>query len=155
VSNDRGILQPGTLAAATSCPRFTGATRLGVSDVFHLGVTNMSKAASKNTDARDDERGRVADEMAARLRQRGVRLSGHETGEDLANLLEAVEEFEGVVQNRGGDLMVDEPVAGDRPILPDDRAFVLPVRGERETVSAFIGHIAEATARARHVHGRS
>lgn len=114
----------------------------------------MSKAPSRNTDPNDNERRRVADEMAARLRQRGVRLEGRETGEQLANLLEAVEDFEAVVQNRGGDLMVDEPVAGSRPILPDDRAFVLPVRHEHEKVSAFIGRIAEATARARHVHGR-
>jgi hypothetical protein len=114
----------------------------------------MTKRASTNTDARDDERRRVADEMAARLRGRGVRLDGREAGEELANLLEAVEEFEGVVQAHGGDLMVDEPVRSGGPVTPDDQAFVLPARRERESVSEFIERIAEATARARRVHAR-
>jgi hypothetical protein len=114
----------------------------------------MTKRASTNTDARDDERRRVADEMAARLRGRGVRLDGREAGEELANLLEAVEEFEGVVQAHGGDLMVDEPVRSGGPVTPDEQAFVLPARRERESVSEFIERIAEATARARRVHAR-
>ncbi|MFL5604978.1 MAG: hypothetical protein ACJ8AD_00900 [Gemmatimonadaceae bacterium] len=114
----------------------------------------MTKRANTNTDARDDEQRRVADEMAARLRGRGVRLDGRESGEDLANLLEAVEEFEGVVQSHGGDLMVDEPVRSGRPVTPDDQAFVLPARRERESVAEYIDRIAEAIARARRVHAR-
>jgi hypothetical protein len=114
----------------------------------------MSPLENANRDARDDERRRVADEMAARLRRRGVRLDGRETGEELANLLEAVEEFEGAVQTHGGDLMVDEPVRSGGPVSPDDQAFVLPARRERESVSDYIGRIAEAAARARRVHTR-
>ena len=114
----------------------------------------MPKRADTTTDPRDDERRRVADEMGARLRARGVRLDDQESGEELANLLEAVEEFEGVVQSHGGDLMVDEPVRGDAPVTPDDRAFVLPARRERESVSAYIDRIAEASALARRVHAR-
>jgi hypothetical protein len=116
----------------------------------------MSPLDNTNPDPRDDERRRVADEMAARLRARGVRLDGHEGGEELANLLEAVEEFESVVQSHGGDLMVDEPVrsGGPPPVTPDDRAFVLPARRERERVSEYIQRIAEASARARRVHAR-
>jgi hypothetical protein len=114
----------------------------------------MTKRASTNTDPRDEERRRVADEMAARLRGRGVRLEGRESGEELANLLEAVEEFEGVVQSHGGDLMVDEPVRRGGPVTPDDRAFVLPARREHESVSEYIGRIVEASARARRVHAR-
>jgi hypothetical protein len=114
----------------------------------------MTTHADTNTDSRDDERRRVADEMAGRLRARGVRLDGREGGEELANLLEAVEEFEGVVQSHGGDLMVDEPVRSGGPVTPDDQAFVLPTRRERESVSDYIDRIAEATARARRVHAR-
>jgi hypothetical protein len=114
----------------------------------------MTRPASTNTDAGDDERQRVADEMAARLRGRGVRVDGHDGGEELANLLEAVEEFEGVVQSHGGDLMVDEPVRSGAPVTPDDRAFVLPSRREREGVAEYIERIADATARARRVHVR-
>jgi hypothetical protein len=114
----------------------------------------MSRRASTNTDSRDEERRRVADEMAARLRARGVRLDGREGGEDIANLLEAVEEFEGVVQAHGGDLMVDEPVRSGGPVTPDDQAFVLPARRDGESVSDYIERIAGATAHARRVHAR-
>jgi hypothetical protein len=114
----------------------------------------MSKNPSRTTDTSDDDRRRVADEMSARLRARGVRLDGRETAEEIANLLEAVEEFEGAVEAHGGDLMVDEPVRRGAPVSPDDRAFVLPSRHEHESVPAFIGRITEATARARQVHRR-
>ena len=114
----------------------------------------MTKSASTTTDSRDEERRRVADEMASRLRRRGVRLDGREGGEELANLLEAVEEFEGIVQSHGGDLMVDEPVRSDGPVTPDDQAFVLPARRTGESVSQYIDRIAEAAARARQVHER-
>jgi hypothetical protein len=113
-----------------------------------------SNRTSGNTDAGDDERRRVADEMGARLRARGVRLDGRETGEQLADLLDAVEEFESTVEAHGGDLMVDEPVRSGARLSPDNRAFVLPVRREGESVSALIGRIAEATAGARQVHER-
>ncbi len=114
----------------------------------------MTKRADTNPDSRDDERRRVADEMGARLRARGVRLDSRESGEDLANLLEAVEEFESVVQSHGGDLMVDEPVRSGAPVTPDEQAFVLPARRERESVPVYIDRIAEASARARRVHAR-
>jgi hypothetical protein len=113
-----------------------------------------SSRTSRNTDGDDDERRRVADELGARLRARGVRLDGRETGEQLANLLDAVETFEGAVEAHGGDLMVDEPVRSEARVSPDNRAFVLPVRREGESVAALIGRIAEATAHARQVHGR-
>jgi hypothetical protein len=50
--------------------------------------------------------------------------------------------------------MVDEPVRSGGPVTPDDQAFVLPARREREPVSDYIDRIAEATARARRVHVR-
>jgi hypothetical protein len=113
-----------------------------------------SNRTSESTGGGDDERRRVADEMGARLRARGVRLDGRETGEQLADLLDAVEEFESTVEAHGGDLMVDEPVRSGARVSPDNRAFVLPARREGESVSALIDRIAEATARARQVHGQ-
>lgn len=92
----------------------------------------------------DDERQRIASEVASRLRRRGVQLSGGESAVELADLEEAVEEFERAVERSGGDLMVDEPVAGRSPIAPDEAAYVLPVRKTRESVAAFIERIAEA-----------
>ena len=53
-----------------------------------------------------DDRRRVAQEVAARLSRRGVSLTGHESSEELADLLEAVERFEDAVERRGADLMV-------------------------------------------------
>jgi hypothetical protein len=97
--------------------------------------------------ARDDRR-RAADEIAVRLRRRGIRLLGHENEEELVELLEAVERFEHVVERKGGDLMVDEPVRGERPSQPDDAAFVIPARQGSESTASFIERIDEAAARA-------
>ena len=96
-----------------------------------------------------DDRRRVAQEVAARLSRRGVSLNGHESSEELADLLDAVERFEDAVERRGADLMVDEPVQGTRaPIAPDNTAFVLPRREKSESVVQFIGRLNEATRRA-------
>lgn len=99
---------------------------------------------NRPSDEGDDERRRVAAEVAARLRRRGVQLSGGETAVELADLEETVEEFERAVERSGGDLMVDEPVDGESPIAPDEAAFVLPVRKSGETIASFIGRISDA-----------
>lgn len=102
---------------------------------------------NRSSDAADDERQRVAAEVASRLRRRGVQLSGSESEVELADIEESVEEFERAVERSGGDLMVDEPVAGDSPIAPDETAFVLPARKANESVASFIGRISDATER--------
>jgi hypothetical protein len=92
-----------------------------------------------------DERSASEAEVADRLRRRGVALDGREADEALVTLLEAVEAFERVVEQRGGDLMVDEPV--DREVSqPDNQAFVLPRRQAHETIDAFTARVREATA---------
>jgi len=95
----------------------------------------------------EDERERVANEIAARLRHDGVALTGDEAGEELARLLEAVERFERAVMRAGGDRMLDEPIGGISPIQPDDAAYVLPRRERDEPVEQFIGRIHHATER--------
>src|SRR5436190_16108138 len=87
----------------------------------------------------------VAQEVAGRLRRRGIALKGDERPEDLADLLSAVERFEGAVEARGGDLMVDDLQSSQ----PDDRHFVLPRRARGETVRAYIVRIDEAAAELR------
>jgi hypothetical protein len=99
-------------------------------------------------DESGDERRDVANEIAGRLRTRGVHLTGHETDDELVRVLEAVERFEKTVERRGGDLMVDEPVDGSLPREPDDRRFVLPRRQGNESVNTFISRIVVATDRA-------
>ena len=57
----------------------------------------------------DSEITRVSQDLAYRLRQRGVAVRDDESPEDIVNLLEGVEAFEQAVMSKGGDLMVDEP----------------------------------------------
>ena len=97
-----------------------------------------------------EARAHAAGEIAVQLRRRGVHLTGRETDEELVDLLDAIEAFESAVEGAGGDLMLDEPVAGsDAPLQPDDAAFALPSRGEHESVSAYIGRLDAAATRIR------
>ena len=94
---------------------------------------------------RDEERQRVGQETVARLRSRGVALTGSEALDELADLMSAVEEFEEQVSVHGGDLMVDDL----RSSQPDDPHFVLPARGD-ENVASYISRIDAASERLRH-----
>jgi hypothetical protein len=116
-------------------------------------VTPASPSGSR--DSSDEERRRIAEEMSLRLRRNGVQLTGTESTEELADLEEAVEKFERMVERGGGDLMVDEPVAGGSPIAPDEAEFVLPTRKPSESVPAYIKRIHEAASRAGHKGGAS
>jgi hypothetical protein len=98
--------------------------------------------------ARDEERDArdtAAAEARARLRGRGVALTGAERPEELGDLLEAVERFEATVEAHGGDLMVDDLKSAQ----PDDSHFVLPRRDKSEAVRAYIDRIVTATAKLR------
>src|SRR6266568_9620250 len=93
----------------------------------------------------DDEleaRTAAAAEVTARLRNRGIAVTGTEDPEDLVNLLSAVERFEAAVEAHGGDLMVDDLKSAQ----PDDRHFVVPRRAHGEAVRIYINRIDAATA---------
>jgi hypothetical protein len=94
---------------------------------------------------RGEEQAAVAAEVAARLRDRGVTVTGAERPEDLADLLSAVERFEAAVEAHGGDLMVDDLKSSE----PDDEHFVVPRRDHGEAIRAYIGRIDDAAARLR------
>ena len=96
-----------------------------------------------------DQRRRVADEISTRLRRNGVLLLGTETLEQIGDLLESVERFEEAVEQRGGDLMVDEPINGVGPIAPDEPDFLLPRRRGEESVASFMGRIDAAASALR------
>jgi len=87
------------------------------------------------------ERAAAAAEVAARLRSRGITVTGGENPEDLVDLLSAVERFEAAVEAHGGDLMVDDLKSS----RPDDRHFVVPRRAPREAVRAYISRVDAAT----------
>ena len=90
---------------------------------------------------------RNSEEVAGRLAARGIDVSSDENPETLVRLLEAVESFERNVQRKGGDLMVDEPV-GSKPVRqPDNAAFVLPRRGDDESIAQYTERIGQAAQR--------
>jgi hypothetical protein len=104
-----------------------------------------NKFPARATDATADI-ARVGGQLADRLRHRGVRLTGQEKAEELADLMDAVERFEGVVEEGGGDLMMDEPTKPGARVSPDQPDFVLPQRRDNESVAQLITRIAEAGA---------
>jgi hypothetical protein len=87
----------------------------------------------------------AAVEVTARLRGRGITVTGAERPEDLVDLLSAVERFEAAVEAHGGDLMVDDLKSSQ----PDDRHFVVPRRAHGEVLRTYIGRIDEATVQLR------
>jgi hypothetical protein len=91
---------------------------------------------------------RVSQELADRLRTRGIEVLESDSPDDVFRLVEAVEEFEAVVEARGGDLMVDEPPTSGRA-QPDDADFLLPTRAADETIAAYTKRLQVATAAAR------
>jgi hypothetical protein len=95
---------------------------------------------------RDDDRDvtRVTQDIAGRLRLRGVAVHDDESPEEIVSLLEGVEAFERAVESRGGDLMVDEPPASGAS-QPDDPAFLLPTRADDESASAYLERLSAAT----------
>jgi len=95
---------------------------------------------------RVEERRSAAAEVSARLRGRGIVVSGTENSEDLVNLLTAVERFESAVKLHGGDLMVDDLNSS----RPDDPHFVVPRREKGESVREYTGRIDDATGNLRH-----
>ncbi len=94
---------------------------------------------------RKEERDAAVAEVSARLRDRGVAVTGAEDPGDLASLLDAVERFEAAVESHGGDLMVDDLKSRD----PDDPHFVLPRRERSEAIRAYIARVDQATHRLR------
>ena len=114
----------------------------------HQENSDTPRRASAS-DTNDDVFRHAQAEIASRLRDRGVRLTGRETGDELADLLDAVERFEMAVEQAGGDLMLDEPVGTGDPVQPDDAAFVMPRRNDGESADAYIERLAVATERTR------
>src|SRR2546428_14072871 len=96
-------------------------------------------------DEEAEERAAAVAEVSARLRSRGIAVTGAEGPEDLADLLTAVERFEAAVEAHGGDLMVDDL----KSVEPGDRHFVVARRARGEAVRAYIGRLDEAAAQLR------
>src|SRR6188768_3920312 len=91
---------------------------------------------------------RVRDEIVGRLHTRGIDVARDEDPEHLVRLLDAVEDFERVVERKGGDLMVDEPIGSEAAREPDNAAFTLPQRRADESIVAYTERLRAAQARA-------
>ena len=96
----------------------------------------------------DSEITRVSQDIAYRLRRRGVAVRDGESPEEIVNLLEGVEAFEQAVMSKGGDLMVDEPPRRGT-VQPDDPDFLLPKRADDESVSDYLERLDAATQKVR------
>jgi len=91
---------------------------------------------------RSEEQLRAQQHVAEVLARRGVLLAGDETGRELADLWSAVDQFESIVEARGGDTMTNAPDSRE----PDNPAFVLPERHAQESAADYTRRILEAAA---------
>jgi len=91
---------------------------------------------------RSEEQLRAQQHVAELLAHRGVLLAGDETGVELADLWSAVDQFESIVEARGGDTMTNAPDSRE----PDNPAFVLPERKAGESSADYTRRILEAAA---------
>lgn len=90
---------------------------------------------------RVEEQNRARQEAVDRLRDRGIPVYSHDDDVGVADVLDAVERFESVVEARGGDLFVNR--IGSKE--PQNPAFVLPVRRPDENVAEYRSRVIEAT----------
>ncbi len=106
----------------------------------------MASNDHRPTNETSPEIARVSEQLADRLRGRGITVHASDSADDLASLMEAVEAFESAVESKGGDLMVDEAPAGKKT-QPDNAGFALPARKTNEAADTYISHIESATTR--------
>jgi len=92
---------------------------------------------------RREERDAAVLELAGRLRQKGVLLTGRESSGQLDDVMTALDRFEAAVIARGGDLFVNTPFS-DQPESPE---FVVPRRTAGEDAEAYASRINAAAER--------
>ena len=93
--------------------------------------------------ARDSDTDRAIANVASRLRDREIHLTGRETSEQLVDMLTAVEAFEAAVAELGGDSMSNSPDSED----PEEPRFVLPRRAADDSPSRYTTRVREAARR--------
>ncbi|MGQ0539072.1 MAG: hypothetical protein ACT4R6_09020 [Gemmatimonadaceae bacterium] len=94
---------------------------------------------------RAEEQRSARQEVADRLRERGVTIQRRDSDDDVASVLESLERFDDAVQASGGDLMVNRIGADE----PQDRAFVPPERTAQESAPDYRRRVDAAAAQLR------
>ena len=108
----------------------------------HEASDNDERTQEALNPHRREDQERAAATITSQLARRGIRTVGDENGDQLADLLTAVERFEAAVAAAGGDLMNNQPGSND----PDDPRFVIPTRSDDEGAD---GYTARLTAAAK------
>jgi hypothetical protein len=89
---------------------------------------------------RDEDRQRAAQVAYSQLHQRGVAVTGDEDPDALADILDAVEQYENAMSMLGADRMTNAPDSAQ----PDDRRLVLPARLDGEDAERYARRIRSA-----------
>jgi hypothetical protein len=94
----------------------------------------------ERTPSSEAEVERVTAQVVGQLAERGVIVHDDDTPEQLADILSAVERFEGAVQLRGGSSYTNAPQSSD----PDRDEFVVPRRRDDEDAMTYVGRVRAA-----------
>jgi hypothetical protein len=89
---------------------------------------------------RVEEERHARQEAEYRLSERGIKVEPTDTDEEVADVLDAIERFEGAVEAKGGDLFVNRIGSTE----PEDPTFVPPVRRPGESATDYGRRIAAA-----------
>lgn len=90
---------------------------------------------------RIEEQSNARQEAVERLRDRGIPIYAADDDAEVADVLDAIERFESVVETQGGDLMVNRIGSAE----PQNPAFVPPQRERDESARAYRARVIEAT----------
>ena len=96
---------------------------------------------------REDEsvRGRrlqdtITPELRSRALQKGMELDGTEAADELDDLLTAIDRFEAAVEEKGGDLMINQQQSSP----PENPGFVVPHRHRGEHIVTYTERVQAA-----------
>ena len=106
-------------------------------------MTGGRAGADDNPEATTADVDRAAANVRGQLEERDIRVHDDESPPELADLLSAVEDFEGAVRAQGGDSYTNTPQSS----RPGRAEFVIPTRGDDETASAYERRIRAAAER--------
>lgn len=82
----------------------------------------------------------ITPELRSRAMQKGMELDGTEAADELDDLLTAIDRFEAAVEDKGGDLMINQQQSSP----PENPGFVLPRRHRGEHIVTYTERVQAA-----------